>query len=435
MATPTPSAPYDLAVSTLSVRALLFTDIEGSTLLVRRLGERYEEVLARHQTIIRDVAAKRSGREQSRQGDSLFFTFPSATAAIEAAVDAQRRMEHEPWPVDGLVRVRMGLHVGEVTESRAGLVGLAIHQAARIMSVAHGGQVVLSGDVVQHAHVLSPDIEVHSLGSYELRDVGRILLYQVSHPELQQQFPDLGINRAKTHNLPVPLTSTVDAQVPPMDAALPLFGRRSELSTIDRLVADGRNGRSGVLVIEGEPGIGKTALLDHAAYIAGDATVLRAAGIQSELDLHYAGLGRLLQPVSRFASELEPSSAALLLEILGKKPAEPVLIRDRFGAGLATLSMFALVADEHPLVVIVDDVHWMDGPTVEALAFVARRLLAEGVVVLLSRRLETDVARLEALPRLHVTGLHPSDAWKLLERTGVNLSDGRLSSLVAAHGG
>ena len=187
----------------------MFTDIEGSTVLVRRLGVRYERVLDRHQAIIRTAAANRQGVEESRGGDSLFLTFPSATAALETAVDAQCRLEREPWPPDGRVRVRMGVHIGEVAESRAGLVGLAIHQAARISSAAHGGQIVVSGDVLQDAGHLPADTTVCSLGAYELRDVGRMQLYQVQHPTLSRSFPQLRTHRAMVHNLPASLTSLV----------------------------------------------------------------------------------------------------------------------------------------------------------------------------------------------------------------------------------
>ena len=138
----------------------MFTDIEGSTALVRRLGDRFEDVLERQQVLIRAAAAAQSGEEQSREGDSLFFTFPSATAGLATAVDAQCRLEHECWPPDSRVRVRIGLHIGEVADTRAGLVGLAIHRAARIMSAAHGGQIVVSGDVVQHAGRLPTDTKV-----------------------------------------------------------------------------------------------------------------------------------------------------------------------------------------------------------------------------------------------------------------------------------
>jgi class 3 adenylate cyclase len=92
----------------VSVRGLLFTDIEGSTSLVRRLGRGFDAVLERHHEIIRTAVRPTSGVEQSREGDSMFITFPSASAAMEGALQAQRHLESEPWPVDGRVRVRMG---------------------------------------------------------------------------------------------------------------------------------------------------------------------------------------------------------------------------------------------------------------------------------------------------------------------------------------
>ncbi len=229
------------AVSAVSVRALLFTDIEGSTGLLRRLGARYEYLLDRHQAIIRESVTARSGVEQSTDGDGLFITFPSVTTALEAALDAQRRLEREPWPPDGRVRVRMGLHLGEVADSRAGLVGVAIHQAARIMSAAHGGQLLVSGDVVRHAGSLPTDAAMRLLGDYELRDIGVVTLYQVQHPDLQDEFAALLTNRAVAHNLPAPLTS--------------LVGREIETGVVSALLDEHR-----LVTLVGEGGCGKTRL-------------------------------------------------------------------------------------------------------------------------------------------------------------------------------
>ena len=241
--------PYDAVVSALSVRALMFTDVEGSTALVRRLGECYEEVLDRQQVLIRVTAAAQSGEEQSREGDSLFFTFPSATAALATAVDAQCRLEQERWPPDARIRVRIGLHIGEVADTRAGLVGLAIHRAARIMSAAHGGQIVVSGDVVQHAGRLPADTTVRALGTYELRDVGPSLLYQVEHPELQDEFPQLRTRRAAAHNLPAPLTS--------------LVGRVRETSSVISMLSEHR-----LVTLLGAGGAGKTRMALEVADMA-----------------------------------------------------------------------------------------------------------------------------------------------------------------------
>jgi predicted ATPase/class 3 adenylate cyclase len=228
-------------VSALSVAGLLFTDIEGSSALVGRLGVRYERVLERHHEIIRGAVAGESGVEQSREGDSLFITFTSATAALEAAIEAQRRVEREPWPPDARVRVRMGLHVGEVAASQVGLVGLAIHQAARIMSAAHGGQIVVSGDVVRQVGEFRGEVVMRPLGRYDLRDVGRVELFQVEHPQLQRVFPELRTKRAVGHNLPVPMTS--------------LVGRVAETEVVSAMLDAHR-----LVTLLGEGGCGKTRL-------------------------------------------------------------------------------------------------------------------------------------------------------------------------------
>jgi class 3 adenylate cyclase len=170
-------------VFALSVRALLFTDIEGSTAILRRLGDRYERALARHHAIIASAVAASSGVTESTQGDSQFATFPSATAAIEGALETQRQIESEPWPPGGRIRVRMGVHIGEVAASGTGPVGLAIHQAARIMNAAHGGQIVASAELLEQASRLPAGITARSLGLHDLRDIGQVELYQVEHPD------------------------------------------------------------------------------------------------------------------------------------------------------------------------------------------------------------------------------------------------------------
>ena len=238
--------PTICPVAAWSLRALLFTDIEGSTTLLRQLGERYEVVLDRHCTIILAAAAGWSGVEQGREGDSLFITFPSATAALACALEAQLGIEQEPWPAGGRVRVRMGLHVGEVADSPAGLVGLAIHQAARISNAAHGGQIVISGDVVEQVAGLPSDSTIRPLGSYVLRDVGQVSLYQLNHPDLQDSFPALRTKRAVSHNLPATLTTFVGRVV-----------ERAELVTVVR--------SHRLVTAAGPGGVGKTRLAVAAA--------------------------------------------------------------------------------------------------------------------------------------------------------------------------
>src|SRR3712207_5157940 len=123
---------------------LLFTDIEGSTQLLRRLGDAYAGVLAEHQRLLREAFAAHGGAEVDTQGDAFFVAFPRAMDAVEAAVAAQRALAAHSWPSGAAVRVRMGLHTGEPASTGERYVGLAVHRAARVGSAGHGGQVLLS---------------------------------------------------------------------------------------------------------------------------------------------------------------------------------------------------------------------------------------------------------------------------------------------------
>jgi len=122
----------------------LFTDIEGSTRLLRQLRERYDTVLADHQQILRDCFSAHRGREVDTQGDSFFVAFARAGDAVASAIDAQRALESHTWPEGVQVRVRMGLHSGEPRAAGERYVGFGVHRAARIGAVGHGGQVLLS---------------------------------------------------------------------------------------------------------------------------------------------------------------------------------------------------------------------------------------------------------------------------------------------------
>jgi predicted ATPase/class 3 adenylate cyclase len=173
----------------LSTRTLVFSDIEGSTSLLDRAGKQYRELLSEHRRIVRAAVEHAGGIEHGTEGDSFFLTFDSPTAALAAAVEAQRAIENHDWP-DGLrLRVRMGVHLGEVQADGDDLVGMSIHHAARIVAAAHGGQILLTEAVREIARELPDSVEIRPLGTHRLRDLGAVALFQIDHPDLQHDFP------------------------------------------------------------------------------------------------------------------------------------------------------------------------------------------------------------------------------------------------------
>jgi YVTN family beta-propeller protein len=174
----------------------LFTDIEGSTQLLKRLGARYGDVLAEHQRIIREAALERGGREVDTQGDSFFFAFARANAALGAAVVAQRALAEHDWPDGAPVRVRMGLHTGEPVVGEERYVGMGVHRAARIGAVGHGGQVLLSNATQELVENEVEGVSVRELGQYRLKDIERPeRLYQLDIEGLETRFPPLRAER------------------------------------------------------------------------------------------------------------------------------------------------------------------------------------------------------------------------------------------------
>jgi DNA-binding CsgD family transcriptional regulator len=188
-----------------------------------------------------------------------------------------------------------------------------------------------------------------------------------------------------------------------------LRGRRVECGVLDGLVEGVRDGRSAALVVRGEAGVGKTALLDYAVESAPDLRSMRAAGVEPEMELAFAGLHQLCWPMLDRLGRL-PGPQADALRIAFGLEAGPA--PDRFLVGLAVLSLLSEVAGEQPLVCVVDDVQWLDRASAQVLAFVARRLLAEAVLVIFATREPgTDF---QGLPELVVEGLRHADARELL---------------------
>ncbi len=221
----------------------LFTDIEGSTRLLQRLGERYGEVLEQHRRLIRSACEEAEGRIFGSEGDALFAVFRSATKAVAAAANSQRALAAQPWPDGEAVKVRMGIHTGEASLIGGDYVGLDLHRAARITAAGHGGQVLLSGSTRALAEQGLPlDVEIRDLGERRLKDLSRPeRIFQLVIPDLPADFPILRTLDATPNNLPTQLTSFV--------------GRSREVADARRLLAGSR-----LLTLTGPGGTGKTRL-------------------------------------------------------------------------------------------------------------------------------------------------------------------------------
>ncbi|HEX2405170.1 MAG TPA: adenylate/guanylate cyclase domain-containing protein, partial [Acidimicrobiia bacterium] len=230
----------DLPTGTVT---FLFTDIEGSTRLLQRLGDRYREVVDGHGRILRAAIVEGGGGEVKTEGDSFFAVFPTPAGALTAAVRAQRALAAHLWPDDQSVRVRMGLHTGEGTLGADDYIGLDVHLGARIAAAGHGGQVLLSEATMS--------LVEHSLPvGVSLRDLARHRLKDIEHPEhlfdlvidgLLEEFPAIRTVDARPTNLPPQRTSFV--------------GRQREAAEVTSLLSENR-----LVTLTGPGGTGKTRL-------------------------------------------------------------------------------------------------------------------------------------------------------------------------------
>jgi len=233
----------------------LFTDIEGSTELLKRLRDQYVALLTSHHLILREAFERWHGYEVGVEGDSFFVSFQRATNALNAAVEIQKSLAAHTWPDNVDVLVRMGLHTGEPLEANTeDYIGIDVHRAARIAHLGHGGQVLLSESTTSLVvDKLPKGVSLLDLGHHLLKDLSRPEhIHQLMITGLPIEFPPLKSSEIFQHNLPLQLTSFI--------------GRQKESARLTTLLAINRSGGNRLITLTGSGGIGKTRLSIQAAY-------------------------------------------------------------------------------------------------------------------------------------------------------------------------
>src|SRR5258708_9696990 len=284
----------DLPAGTVT---LLFTDIEGSTRLLQRLGDHYADVLAECRHLLRGVFEHWHGHEVDTQGDAFFVVFARAAEAVSAAVEAQHALAAHAWPEGIDMRVRMGLHTGEPSLGAEGYTGVDVHHAARIMSAGHGGQVLLSQatrELVEHT--LPDGVSLRDMGEHRLKDLRQPgHLFQLVIAGLPADFPPLKTLTTHRNNLPVQATLFI--------------GQEKEVAAIEQLL---RREDVHLVTLTGPGGTGKTRL---ALQLAAELSDLFADGLYFVDLAPVSDPPLIVAPISQTLSILEAAGQPLL-EIL-----------------------------------------------------------------------------------------------------------------------
>ena len=220
----------------------VFTDIEGSTRLLERLGDRYAQALADHRRIVREAFGARGGRELDTQGDAFFYAFERARDAVAATVAAQQALTTHAWPEGQELRVRMSVHTGEPVVGEEGYVGIDVHRAARICSAGHGGQVLLSETTAALVSGAMPEgVTQVPLGDVRLKDLGEPeRVVQLEIDGLPGAFPPLRAEQDEPVDFGERLARTIQADVErQLEASFSGGGTRESPTKLARLGAVG----------------------------------------------------------------------------------------------------------------------------------------------------------------------------------------------------
>jgi class 3 adenylate cyclase/tetratricopeptide (TPR) repeat protein len=369
----------------------LFTDIEGSTRLFRKDPLAMDAALAIHHEVLHDAIARRGGQVFQIIGDAFCAAFPQPLAAVEAALDAQRSLHAQSWPEIGEIRVRMGLHTAEA-QLRGDTYpsSLTLVRVQRVMDAGHGGQTLLAESTAARVRDELPDgVTIRDMGPHRLRGLGEPEpIFQLVSADLPSEFPPLRTVEIDPDN-PATLLDLLRSGV--------LVGREDELDQLRHHLARAMESRGHLVLLSGEPGVGKTRLARTVMDEAGrsGAVVLRGGCYEHEATTPYLPFVEAIrewvhwQPprqLERVLSSTAPEIVRLAPEVevkLGAVPANPVLeandARLRLFDNIART--FESIAAPRGLVLFLDDLHWADESTLSLLHYLLRHLRASRVLI------------------------------------------------------
>jgi class 3 adenylate cyclase len=440
---------------------LLFSDIERSTQLLRRVRGRYAAILAEHQRLLRAAFERGHGREIDTQGDSFFVAFRTARDAVAAAVAAQRALAEHPWPDGVRLRIRIGLHTAEPEAADERYVGLGVHRAARICSAAHGGQILIS-DTTRGLLVddLPAGIGLRNLGAHRLKDFDHPeQIYQLLVDGLPDRFPPLRTVAPAWHpnhaDEPADLAEPDDLEASnatwiALAAAGPFVGRTGELRAIQDAWSSAASGSRVLVLLGGEPGIGKTALAAEAArrFHGRGALVLHGRWDEEVLapyqafrealgeyaracprPILQADLERRAGEISRLFPEVVEDIGALDAPLPGAAEAERLRLFEALDGWMRAM------ASRRPVLIVLDDLHWADRPSLLLTQHLMRSPHATPLLVLATYRdigqdqiglAETlsALARDTDCRRVAVRGLTGPDVLEMLRQVGGGRGNG-----------
>ncbi|HEX4746696.1 MAG TPA: AAA family ATPase [Gaiellaceae bacterium] len=333
----------------------LFTDIAGSTALLKRHAHVYPVLLETHRRLLRDAFESYGGREVDTQGDSFFVAFGRARDAVAAVADAQRALDTHPWPNGAAVRVRMGLHTSEPQVGDERYFGLGVHRAARICALAHGGQVLLSNTTRELvADDLPSGVAVRDLGDHALKDIDRPeRLFQLEIQDLQNEFAPLVTSASSFEERRSMAPQTTGTSVASPRSSDALLERSPALAHLRAALDDASDGSGRLVFVSGEAGVGKTSVVAALR----DETEARVRVLEGACDPLFTP-----RPLGPFADVAEQTGGPLAELVRAGAPPHQVL----------TALVDELQVRRH--VLVLEDVHWADEATLDVLRLLGRRI-------------------------------------------------------------